>query len=302
MLKLFCPHAPLLKCCTRYNSAVFETTGGNLYRMMLVSTDNVESSHGRIRIASPDTFPDDFDFSGYKPVSNRDCIDTYSAALLTNPGNPGSYVTNAGSVVAVSSDPNMANNTVYAYGSSVSDMLYAKNFTEDSLSTSTTTHDYIPVGLLWVCKDHLSLNSLEQEDVTNCVTRSLGTDAAPWTIDGYAISYCLVEELPIRCSVEFSTTIMGFVVLGNVLKVACMVYVILRVQHDPLVTVGDAIASFLSKNDAMTQGRCLLSKKDAQKKSYMKLYGSDGSEQWQGHRNRWVSSVGWIRWSFLTVL
>lgn len=79
------------------------------------------------------------------------------------------------------------------------------------------------------------------------------------------------------------------------LSVASLVY------EEPLITVGDAIESFIVVPDKLTKGRCLTTKRE------QILNRSPGSRRtsidspprlWLGTRRRWFSAASELRWSF----
>lgn len=94
------------------------------------------------------------------------------------------------------------------------------------------------------------------------------------------VSYCLSEgimDIEQWCSLEISVTIMEVVCVMNLLKlisVAIMVASATFAQkrafsqrykassREPLITIGDAIESFLDNPDATTKGMCLFSQTD----------------------------------------
>ncbi|KUJ10921.1 uncharacterized protein LY89DRAFT_655765 [Mollisia scopiformis] len=293
-----------------YNSVAFETSGGNLYTTAVVSSSFIAS--GNRQFVEPDS-GDQVDFTNFKNISNSDCIKQYSAAQVEFSG--ASYLTSGGSVVAVSSDENIPSDVIFAFGSSSQNILWASNFTTSTQNFTSVFNDTnmieaynadtqqdITLGLLWVCRDSLDLDTFGVAEIAGCNLKSLESGILPWTINGFPISYCLADEQPMRCSVQFSTTILIVVVVSNLLKVTCMLATIFRIQHRPLITIGDAIASFVASKDDTTSGRCLLSKKDVQSGSYIRLEGTNESNRWKRQRNRWFRSVSWKRWSFLTIL
>ena len=74
------------------------------------------------------------------------------------------------------------------------------------------------------------------------------------------IEYCLSQKTPEHCQLQFSVEIMVIVIIANFLKVLCMLYTIWRVKSPTLVTIRDAISSFLQSPDHTTIDRCTLSK------------------------------------------
>ena len=62
-----------------------------------------------------------------------------------------------------------------------------------------------------------------------------------------------------------------------------MFYITFNVHDEPLMTMGDAVASFLGKNDPTTKDMCLSSFQDFKmNKGY-----SAGPRQWHNKRFRW---------------
>ena len=59
------------------------------------------------------------------------------------------------------------------------------------------------------------------------------------------ISSCLVEKARQHCRIRFSIRLMSGVIACNILKIICMGYMVWRLDPRPLVTLGDALASFL---------------------------------------------------------
>jgi hypothetical protein len=54
------------------------------------------------------------------------------------------------------------------------------------------------------------------------------------------------------------------------------------VPDEPLITMGDAVASFLQKNDSSTKNMCLLSIHDVRSNGY-----KAGARAWDDRRFRW---------------
>lgn len=86
--------------------------------------------------------------------------------------------------------------------------------------------------------------------------------ADSWKVHSYPIDYCLSEIVPEDCKLQFSLPIMIVVIFCNLVKALCMLLTILKQKHTPLVTSGDAVASFLDVPDSTTAGRCTMSKMD----------------------------------------
>ncbi|KAL8991876.1 MAG: hypothetical protein Q9169_007572 [Polycauliona sp. 2 TL-2023] len=79
---------------------------------------------------------------------------------------------------------------------------------------------------------------------------------------GDPVDYCLSRRVEEHCRLQFSFALLIVVVICNFIKAACMITMVYRRDTRPLITLGDAIASFLSDPDTTTQGNCVASKKD----------------------------------------
>ena len=123
-------------------------------------------------------------------------------------------------------------------------------------------------------------------------------------IDG-TVEYCLSQKVQEHCRLQFSIIIMVIVIIANFLKLLCMVYTI-RSHHVPtLVTMGDAVSSFLQDPDPTTIGYCTLSKRDVDKDRQWSKRVSGGNYQavpsqprpWIVKRHFWFSGASKTRWS-----
>lgn len=190
-----------------------------------------------------------------------------------------SYLSNTGSVVAVSSDAYLPSDVIFAFGSSFDEFLCLDNFTTSIQNFSSScdgffgvvvasTQRNVPLGKLWVCRDLLTFNIEEASNdfvlPDECNLTSLKKNASSWTINGFPISYCLADQQPSRCTVQSSSTILIVVILSNIVEVLCMLYAIARVKHKAMITVDDAVVSFLATDCSTTSKMCLWSKRDVQ--------------------------------------
>jgi hypothetical protein len=62
-----------------------------------------------------------------------------------------------------------------------------------------------------------------------------------------------------------------------------MFFIAFYVPDEPLITVGDAVASFLEKADPTTKGMCLLTIRDVRKGDYQQA----NSRVWLNQRFKW---------------
>ena len=73
------------------------------------------------------------------------------------------------------------------------------------------------------------------------------------------VNYCLAEPVEPACTVALSRTLLIIVIVCNVVKLLALAYTGHVSSFQPLTTIGDAIASFLTNPDPTTTGQGTLS-------------------------------------------
>ena len=212
---------------------------------------------------------------GLQKLANRDCIRTYAAEFVSSHAN----------VLAVLSDldPKPFGN------SSISDVWWSQS--EGATSVSP-----------WFCGG------------VSCDANSIAEEAT-WVLCGYQsedclrVEYCLSQIVEEHCKLQFSGGIMMVVIVCNLCKMIIMGYIAWKRPLEPLVTVGDAIASFLDEPDLTTMGSCLSGKDQFEKTSSSGQAGGRALRDWgQGimrydlGASYWFRAVSIRRWTFFVVL
>jgi hypothetical protein len=116
----------------------------------------------------------------------------------------------------------------------------------------------------WICMDTAHPGEAGM-DPLNCDITQARKDSTTWTLNGNKIEYCLAQETDAHCKLQFSVQILIVVIIMNVGKTLTMFLTLYRHSELTLVTVGDAMASWLERPDDLTKGRCLMSKNDVSK-------------------------------------
>ncbi|KAL8901925.1 MAG: hypothetical protein Q9207_004966 [Kuettlingeria erythrocarpa] len=111
------------------------------------------------------------------------------------------------------------------------------------------------------------------------------------------VDYCLSRRVEEHCRLQFSLSLLILVVICNSIKAACMILMAYRHDDKPLVTLGDAVASFLEDPDSTTQGNCL-----ATKHAFHKREWSGQPCPWAIKRVDWFSSSSSTRWVLCNML
>ncbi|KAJ8111878.1 hypothetical protein OPT61_g5625 [Boeremia exigua] len=88
----------------------------------------------------------------------------------------------------------------------------------------------------------------------------LRADPSTWTpYLGHRVRSCLSEPTGQKCKLNFSVHLFIIVIAFNALKVLAILISVFTLRNDPLLTVGDAVASFLRYPDATAHNMCLVS-------------------------------------------
>lgn len=125
-----------------------------------------------------------------------------------------------------------------------------------------------------------------------------------WTIYGWKVSGCVSQKLVDKCSINFHHGIAIVVVLANLGKAICIAAVCFFLSDRPLLTTGDAVASFLREPDLTTTGCCLLERQE------ICSYWCDSIRSQKGlpskvhlpHVTRRWRAPGWRSWASFLLL
>lgn len=262
-----------------YNSTVFSTIGANDFEVF-IGSENLVTGAG---LNSSLPFAVDFWFNpdgtlryfqqaaNWDNLTNEACIKIYMQEYLT------------------------ANSNVLAVTSALNDSSSLLN------STYPAYLYYEAVGNLWLCGDSVSVI-----DSNTCDTSAILAEAANWTIGieyggymrAFPIQYCLSQPVEGYCTLQFSLWIIVIVIICNITKLACMIMLLLRQQAKPLVTLGDAVESFLETPDPTTENMCLADKSEFSAKKPW----SAASDTYESRQLRWFASASWKRWLTCNIL
>lgn len=110
------------------------------------------------------------------------------------------------------------------------------------------------------------------------------------------VSHCLSEPGQSPCTLHANWTIVIIVVVLNTVKLLGMIYVVLWVTDEPLLTTGDAIQSYLIYPDVFTQRRCLTSVNDVLNQGWWTSPKVPKPEQFGVIPNRWRDAASKTRW------
>ena len=118
-----------------------------------------------------------------------------------------------------------------------------------------------------------------------------------WTTYSGVVKECRSEITDEHCKLQFSTAILSVVIVCNLVKALSMLLLFLEYNFDPLVTLGDAIQSFIERPDPNTSDMCYAGREDI---NVLCKSGQSWNSSQLGLRKvrkyRWWNAVGRTRW------
>ncbi|KAF2162621.1 hypothetical protein M409DRAFT_26863 [Zasmidium cellare ATCC 36951] len=181
-----------------------------------------------------------------------------------------------------------------------------------SHSAAATEND-----LNWVC--HGDINNLYAPEYSSCGSDVLHSGAA-WTIPrvpgcpqnqdtrfGYpynlldgsddcpnfidvGVDYCLAESFAPQCTIDVSTRLLVGAIVCNIVKILCMLAVLYARDFRPMLTIGDAITSFIERPDPVTAGKGAL-EVGAVTSGVWRHFDRHPPMTWTKQRRRWWYAV-----------
>lgn len=218
-----------------YNSAVFSTLATHSYEGFLAS-DDIKQGHAQqwSRPWSGVRHEVLLNISTYTELNNRECIRTYAKT----------YVPSHRNVVVVTTNQDIQG---------IQQAFWSGQLDQPEHGASYTSLVKYP-AYEWICSSFAS---------NICNVEQLIAHAGQWKVrvlvpdrehsyyadtsnaSIYPVDYCLSEQVSEQCELQFSLTILTVVISCNLMEALCMVLMLFKQQSPPLVTLGDAIASFL---------------------------------------------------------
>lgn len=288
-----------------YNSAVFSSLYSREYNVWVVSNDfpaaglnssdlgwnNItEQKYQQLRGTA----------STLQRLENRACLEAYLGPINSNRGDVlliSSY--NSTDVMSPSQD---GQNTFFSVASGFNHGTGAQTSSQ------------------WIC----NIQTDSYDNGASCDLKKSASTATSWVFEEWNVQFCLSQLEEEHCKLQFSAAIMIFVICCNFTKLICMIWIARKRDAEPLVTLSDAIASFLDEPDPTTRDACLAGRKDfednepsnwsAGLKGLLrfrlrrvppsKLKGSWGMlpMEWAPKRHFWFTTASVSRWIFCNTL
>ncbi|KAI9800970.1 MAG: hypothetical protein M1833_003107 [Piccolia ochrophora] len=116
----------------------------------------------------------------------------------------------------------------------------------------------------------------------------------------FEVQYCVSKKEAEKCTLTFHVALMVVVIVCNVGKLVAMLVVAYGLKFSPIITVGDAIASFLDNPDENTVGMCLTNKQDV-RKDWTQKARSFGPMRWRIRSECWFRAATPLTWVMCTI-
>ncbi|KIK53463.1 hypothetical protein GYMLUDRAFT_178948 [Collybiopsis luxurians FD-317 M1] len=192
---------------------------------------------------------------------------------------------------------------------------YANDFVSSWNTVIPVVGDYISNGSLialaglpfsekssdWICSG--IDNFLSSEKLCSSVWSNI--DRSNWKLLVYSysstsaqtfpVNYCISQPVVPNCQLNFNLPLLAIVIVFNVIKVICISFVAMKIKDDPLVTIGDAIASFIDNPDPHTKSMCLASRSHFNTQIGDQRF-SPRCVEYQPRRLKWMNAASRQHW------
>ncbi|CAN9150424.1 unnamed protein product [Alternaria alternata] len=210
----------------------------------------------------------------------RPCIDAYARSFISARGN----------LLVITS-----NSTSSSEAGEIFDYASGGEITITGGQDATNLDPYS-----WICGDSLkclkyytsSTLGHRCEEYEFCDVDALGIRNNPqnWTLNQRKVDYCLSTKTEEHCKLRLNAAIAALVIFTNFCKALLIITTYFSTREHLLLGIGDAIVSFLSHPDPVTEGSSLLSKDDAT--PHQKFSSSSfGPRPFHLSRKRWLAAV-----------
>ncbi|KAH7120280.1 hypothetical protein B0J13DRAFT_457311 [Dactylonectria estremocensis] len=239
-----------------YNSVIYLETGVNYYSIYPALWNDLIDPNHRYTDERYKTLRKSLD--RFERLENQDCIAGYARKLISERSD-----------VILIIDP----------------------LTPDNISDYTEVDGGDPMfsGVnYWICGQsyHVQMASCDVStvDAKNWMIRAANTQAS--AEKRLRVESCLSKRTPGHCRLNLSTSMLAVVVGCNIIKLVGLVVTWLCLEKQPLLTLGDVMASFLEHNDPETKDMCLVSRSSGRPLSWQA-----GSRIWLPTKSHLGASV-----------
>jgi hypothetical protein len=239
-----------------YNSVVFMSTSAQTYGVFQFGPEaKTAIENGVFKGSKNSTFGGGYYGNDYvsgqvyaeafkagqvKELTPLECINAYSVNFQATRGN----------VFLVLDEGAMAADEIYAF------------FPEIKRTGVCSTQ----TGTTWVYQQFSKEAGTCFEQEAYRFLPRLQADPSIWApFERHRVRSCLSEFTDQKCTLNFSVHLIIIVIVFNVIKIFAFLIGVSTLRNDPMLTVGDAVASFLREPDATAHSMCLVSQQEINK-------------------------------------
>ena len=320
----------MLLTSRRYNSAIFNTISVYNYFAFIVSPDFLTG--GNVTFSSPSSNPyinTTHYYYGNLDLSQSSSISSgYSPSGQQNPYLESRIFELQQQAQGGKLERKSPRDCISQFGQDTVStasavIMVAKNATAPSNSTILGTFQYhTPLAMetatpeerayMWLCNDADFCDAKKQASANPWVleTAQMASYYNSGPLNYFEVDYCLVRKAQPHCTVNLSIQLMVTVIVCNGIKLACFLACLTIKEHKPLVTVGDAVCSFMTKPDTTTAGLGAVSSREIRHGSWeihkeatsiaqKQLPGKSlvfPGKPWKNKGHKYFAAVGVGRW------
>ena len=278
-----------------YNSAVFSTLCTRQYKIFLVSNEFLLGAPFDMTslVASYEALPNttqdalettlqDYqeDLTSLAILENNACTEAYTAPIISSESD----------LLVVLDYSDAINNSLLAVLPNVESRSVNANFDyafclfPGTCDASTNPHNW--------STDSFASAIAYPDDYEFSYKELVFVNGEVEFMSGIRVQYCLSQRVEEHCKLQFSLVIMAIVMICNLIKTVCMGWIAWKQDPEPLVTLGDAIVSFLNRPDITTKGCCI---KERSRFERSRSWASLPSK-WDYKPIRWFRTASERRW------
>jgi hypothetical protein len=209
-------------------------------------------------------------------LTPKECMDTYSNLFVTGLGN----------LILFTDDPNPGPLDPYYYDTY-------------SMTIFQGEDGCPPMPFEWMCSGNGTWMCYRDSPSKSCQHQLSSIDPRDWRPFGQKVTGCLAERLEDECKLRFSWQLATVVIVFNAVKAVILVYIFLRMTESPLMTMGDAVASFIKIPDETTRGWCLMNRSTAL--NWRQPRAASKPIKYDKKRRPWSNVVSGRRWLVCSV-
>ncbi|KAM0429814.1 hypothetical protein ACHAPT_006420 [Fusarium lateritium] len=250
-----------------YNSVVYFETSANMY--WVYPTTHADLTDPKYSYRNEDFNALKASLHGFERLSNSECMAAYGQKLVSGRSD-----------VILILDPSTVD----------PDFRYTVRWSGHPYRRGSTPYDWMCGRRPWA-DDQCDVSSLDADDWPLYTDDRWVNKTLP------RVEYCLSKRTPEYCRLVLNIYLLAIVVGCNVIKLAGLGLTWLCLKQQPLLTLGDVMASFLQDPDPATIGRSLMTKTSGRS-----LYWGPEFREWLPGNNRWAASVSILRYGVTVVL